>query len=83
MTTGKVIDLIDAAIEEAEHNPDIEGEDVLVHAVNAVRERFGITCNYAYCGGFDSAGYDIDCYAIAFVTSNGELGIYDYQIESY
>ncbi|MNC33178.1 hypothetical protein D3C81_1472590 [compost metagenome] len=83
MTIESVADVIAAAIEDAKHSPDVYGEKVLVHAVNVVREKLGITCNYAYCGGFDSTGYDIDCYAIAFITTGGELGIYDYQIESY
>lgn len=83
MTIESVTDIINAAIEEAEHSPDIHGEGIIVHAVNKVREQLGITCNYTYCGGFDSTGYDIDCYAIAFITTGGDLGIYDYQIESY
>lgn len=70
-------------IESAEKVEDNGADDILIAAVDAVKETFGITCMYAYCGGFDSAGYDIDCYAIAYVTNDAGLAIYDYQYESY
>lgn len=74
---------ITEAIETASEDTDKGGEDVVRFAVNVVRQFFGIPCEYEYCGGFDSTGYDIDCYAIAFMTETGELGSYDYQYESY
>ncbi|MNV49964.1 hypothetical protein D3C71_1419410 [compost metagenome] len=71
------------AIATAENDPDKGGEETVVYAVDVVRNFFNIQCDYAYCGGFDSTGYDIYCYAIAFVTEEGELGLYDYQYEVY
>lgn len=71
------------AIKTAEADPDKAGGEAVMFAVDAVRKSFGIQCDYAYCGGFDSPGYDIECYAIAFVTDEGELGLYDYQYEIY
>ncbi|WP_054955008.1 hypothetical protein [Paenibacillus dakarensis] len=71
------------AIETAEKVEDTGADDILRAAVNAVTETFGISCIYEYCGGFDSAGYDVDCYAIAYVTDDAGLAIYDYQYESY
>lgn len=71
------------AIEKVENDSDLGGGEIVAYAVDAVKATFGIQCDYAYCGGFDSPGYDIDCYAIAFVTTDGELGLYDYQYETY
>lgn len=71
------------AIEEAEHDPDKSGGEIVEYAVETVKSAFGIQCETAYCGGFDSPGYKINCYAIAFVTGKGEPGIYDYQYEIY
>lgn len=83
VTEDQVIARISEEIAITERDPDKGADEIVRHAVDAVREAFKITCNYAYCGGFDSPGYDIDCYAIAFVTGDGTLGIYDYQYETY
>ncbi|MDR9852938.1 hypothetical protein RJP21_04905 [Paenibacillus sp. VCA1] len=71
------------AIEEAEHDPDMSGGEIVEYAVETVKSTLGVQCDSTYCGGFDSPGYDIHCYAIAFVTNEGELGLYDYQYEIY
>ncbi|OMC96237.1 hypothetical protein MKX34_24030 [Paenibacillus sp. FSL R5-0636] len=71
------------AIEEAESHPDNGAEEALRYAVESIKQHFDIPCMYEYCGGFDSPGYDIDCYAIAYVTKAGELGIYTYTHETY
>ena len=83
VTEEDVVAKISAEISIAEKDPNKGGEEAVRQAVEAVRENFKITCNYAYCGGFDSTGYDIDCYAIAFITDDGTLGIYYYQYETY
>ncbi|MFK4473733.1 hypothetical protein ABH897_003464 [Paenibacillus sp. RC73] len=70
------------AIASAEANPDFGGEEICRHAVDVVRFYFGVTCAYQHCGGFDSPGYSVGCYAIAYVTETGRLGIYDYQKEA-
>lgn len=70
--------LLAQALETAE-----DAGDKLDYAVNEVRRTFGIPCKYEHCGGYDSPGYDIDCYAIAYVTKAGSLGIYPYTHEVY
>jgi hypothetical protein len=70
-------------IERVGHDSDLGGGEIVAYAVDAVKAALGIKCDYTYCGGFDSPGYRIDCYAIAFVTDEGELGLYDYQYEIY
>ncbi|MEK4360858.1 hypothetical protein NYE48_28015 [Paenibacillus sp. FSL M7-1455] len=80
---GQVYAKIAEAIEEAEHDPDKGGGEIVKYAVETIESNFGIQCDSIYCGGFDSTGYDIACYAIAFVTDEGELGLYDYQYEVY
>ncbi|WP_145412449.1 hypothetical protein [Paenibacillus xylanexedens] len=74
---------ITEALREALDDPDNGAEEALKHAVDVVKQAFDIPCTYGYCGGFDSPGYDIDCYAIAYVTKAGELGIYSYEHETY
>lgn len=48
-----------------------------------IKAKFNTQCLYANCGGFDSPGYDIDCFAIAFINEDGVLELVDYSIESY
>lgn len=48
-----------------------------------VRGNFNIQCNVCECGGFDSPGYDITCYAMAWINKDGSLEMQDFQEESY
>ncbi len=57
--------------------------DNLSLVVDEVKEKFNTQCTYSYCGGFDSPGYDVDCYAIAFIDSEGKLDMITYQDERY
>ncbi|NHN31156.1 hypothetical protein [Paenibacillus agricola] len=63
----------------ADHISDNDGEDVIAAVCEAVRNTFGVKCDYAYAGGFDSPGYAVSCYAIAFIELNGEIDIYTHE----
>lgn len=51
--------------------------------VESVREKFNVQCECYSAGGFESPGYDIDCFIIAFIDENGKLQGIDVQIERY
>lgn len=74
---------ITEAIEVAQADPDNGAEESIMYAVDVIKRTLEIPCTYEYCGGFDSPGYRIMCYAIAYVTKAGELGIYTYAHELY
>lgn len=78
---ARVEEVIAVAIAEAESNRENGGDDIVRYATEAVKERLGIPCVYDYTGGFDSPGYRIDCFAIAYVTDDNDVGIYAYQYE--
>lgn len=71
---------INEAIDRYEDDNEKADLDAICHEV---REKFGVKCDYTYTGGFDSPGYDIDCYAIAFIGLDGELYLMDYSYERY
>lgn len=48
-----------------------------------VRDKFKVQCTHSYIGGFDSPGYDLNCYAIAFINEEGTLEIYELNHEMY
>ena len=48
-----------------------------------VRTKFNIQCDTLNCGGFDSPGYEINCYAIAWINEDGKLEMQDFQEEAY
>jgi hypothetical protein len=48
-----------------------------------VRNKFNVQCDTCECGGFDSPGYEITCYAMAWINENGELEMQDFQQECY
>jgi len=54
---------ITEAMREALADPDNGADEALRYAVDVVKRDLDILCTYEYCGGFDSPGYDIDCYA--------------------
>lgn len=69
---------------------ELNGEDECPEVANnlylvcdEVKEKFNVQCQVCSCGGFDSPGYDIDCYAIAWISEDGNLGMMDYQEERY
>lgn len=57
--------------------------DFLCATSSEVESKFNTQCDYTHCGGFDSPGYDIDCYAIAFIDENGKLDIMSFKKERY
>lgn len=63
---------------EEEYIPDCLGE-----LAEKVAEKFDTSCIYEHVGGFDSTGYDLDCYAFAYIDEDGKLGIFPYEHESY
>jgi hypothetical protein len=73
-------DYINEIIENHEQNED---ELNLHQLCEDVRYKFKTKCTFDYVGGYESPGYDIDCYAIAFIDENGEIGIASYEKESY
>ena len=60
-----------------------EAREYLDEIVDAVKEKFGVSCDYEHIGGFDSPGYEIESYAIAYVDTDGKVGIYGYNYEIY
>lgn len=67
----------------SERLPDNGTEEDVISVCQEVREVFGAQCVYGYAGGFDSPGYDIYCYAIAFVGKDGNLGMVTHTHEIY
>lgn len=51
----------------------------------AVTEKFGYDAQVQteHCGGFESPGYDIDCYALAFIDEDGKLQLVSWEKERY
>lgn len=76
----KIEEYINEIIENHEQNED---ELDLHRLCEDVKNKFKTKCTHEYIGGYDSPGYDIDCYAIAFIDENGEIGIASYEKESY
>lgn len=61
---------------------DIEAEEQIQEIVESVKEQFQVQCKYFNAGGFDSPGYDVTCYVIAFIDENGILQGRSIEIES-
>ncbi|MEI2280731.1 hypothetical protein [Paenibacillus polysaccharolyticus] len=80
---AQIEEKVTEAMREALDDPNNGADEALRYAVETVKQDFDIPCMYEYCGGFDSPGYAIDCYAIAYVTKDGELGICTYEHETY
>jgi hypothetical protein len=73
----KISEFIDAEIKKSE-DPSEE-----LHTITRkVKKEFNTDCVLKYIGGFDSPGYDINCYAFAYV-EDGELKIHGYNHEFY
>lgn len=79
MTIEEFIELkIVEAEKTAEYVPDELGD-----IAEKVRQTYKTDCIVEYIGGFDSPGYVIDCYAFAYVDTDGKAGIYGYRHETY
>jgi hypothetical protein len=73
----KISEFIDAEIEKSE-----DPAEELNAIAEKVKAEFNTDCVLEYIGGFDSPGYDINCYAFAYV-EGGELKIHGYNHECY
>ena len=64
---------------------DITGEEIeFEEELNKVMKNIGIKQYYfTYCGGFDSPGYDIDCYCISYIDLEGRLQTIPVYFELY
>lgn len=80
----KIGDYINDRIEELSKDQECPpvGEYIEIIA-EEVRNKFNVQCNTCECGGFDSPGYDIDCYAMAWINKDGSLEMLDFQEERY
>lgn len=79
----KVSEFISSRMDELISTDEGSYDDYLSQVSEEVVERFKTQCTYCYCGGFDSPGYDVDCYAIAFIDIDGKLNIMAYEEEKY
>ncbi|MET3658481.1 hypothetical protein [Sporosarcina psychrophila] len=71
----KISDFIDAEVERIEALDGNRVADNLDIIAQKVAQKYGHKCAVEYIGGFDSPGYGIDCYALAYV-EDGEVKIY-------
>lgn len=62
---------------------EVRESDQIVDIVTMVKETFNTQCKHFYAGAFDSPGYDMECYVIAFIDEQGELQGIDVMIERY
>lgn len=70
-------------IEKINKLGEIKEEYQIQEIVESVRNIFKTKCEYFYAGGFDSPGYDIDCYTIAFLDDKGDIQGVSVNIERY
>lgn len=61
----------------------IEEEEQISAIAEAVTKKFQVQCDYFHAGGFDSPGYDVECYVIAFLDEQGKLQGQSVEIERY
>lgn len=81
---SKVNDYISIRMEELINDKECSPVGEYVETVaEEVRDKFNIQCDTCYCGGFDSPGYEINCYAMAWINEDGKLEIQDFQQEAY
>lgn len=71
----KIAEFIDAEIERIEATEDGRVADNLDEIALKVTQEYGHKCAVKYIGGFDSPGYGVDCYALAYV-EDGKVEIY-------
>lgn len=70
-------------LEEVSYTQSLSGDETVKKTCSRLRQRFGIEVDHIYCGGYESLGYCVECYAIAAVTSYGTLVMFDYQHETF
>lgn len=78
----KISEFIDAEIQRIENEEDEAPTEFLHEIVAKVKSEFNTDCTYECIGGFDSPGYDITCYAFAYI-ENGAVTIHGYNYEMY
>ena len=78
----KISEFIDAEIEEIENEEGGHPPEELDAIAEKVASEYKTECVVDYIGGFDSTGYEIDCYAFAY-TEDGKLTIHGYNYECY
>ncbi|WP_336761310.1 hypothetical protein [Paenibacillus sp. USHLN196] len=76
----RIEDYIVGKIEEYKNNNKVAYLEAIC---DDVKSNYSTDCKYEYIGGFESPGYDIDCYAISFIDEDGEIVIVPYTNESY
>jgi hypothetical protein len=81
---AEIKDYIDSRIEEMSGDQECPPVGEYIETIaEEVRSKFGVQCDICECGGFDSPGYDITCYAMAWINKDGSLEMQDFQQESY
>lgn len=65
-------------------DPDCDEELEFGDELDKVMKKIGITeYSFQNCGGFDSCGYSIDCYCIAYIDKQGKLQTIPVAFECY
>lgn len=72
----------DFIMEKIDALGEIDSSEQIQEIVESVQERFEVQCDYFHAGGFDSPGYDVECYVIAYLDGNGKLQGRSVEIES-
>ena len=80
---AKVSTYIYDRMDELTENYEKSYRDALNDIVKEVKEKFGTQCKCVSCGEYDSTGYALKTYAIAFIALDGTLGLIDFQEEFY
>lgn len=78
----KINEFIDAEIKRIINEEEDSPTEFLGVIVEKVKAQFNTDCTYDCIGGFDSPGYDITCYAFAYI-EDGAVKIHGYNYECY
>lgn len=78
----KISEFIDAEIKRIEEQEDESVTEFLHEVVGKVKAEFNTDCVYECIGGFDNPGYELTCYAFAYV-EEGSVVIHGYNHEEY
>jgi len=72
--------IIDTIDEFDAPNDSVEYDDVDI--LNIITTEYPhLTIDLIYTGGFDSTGYSIDCYCVAWIDDNNDLQMHPFTIE--
>lgn len=75
--------MIEEFIKELLGEVELTEEDQIMRLADTVRKEFPDSkCTYFYAGGYNSPGYDIDCYVVTYLEYECIQG-YSLEIESY